>query len=397
MGRKLTGDWRGHGKLAIKRTPPTVSREEYLDYMTFKRPMAPLFTEIFGPLIGLPEEWKAQGATPEELDLSAFTYRVHPTGWVPANTSFKGGRDSEELLEETDDSIIYLDRMGRRMKLPKGFATLALPLDYPVKTMDDWLKIKHHYEFREDRLPPNWEAHVRAEVKREAVLSMGMPGGFSEPRELMGDAELCIAYYEQPEMIHDMLTTFGDTVEQIMHRVSKVVTIDELFVHEDMAGKSGPLVGPNQIREFIGPYYQRIWDMFREQGGRLFMQDSDGDMSPVVEVFADSGLNYMHPVEPVGGNDVVALSEKHGTRMAFQGGIDKFVLQKGEAAITAELERIIPPMIRKGGYYIALDHRIPNGTPLSAYRFYVRKVWEIMARECADAGLPLDVPDSVGL
>ena len=54
--------WKNHADLAIKKTP-TVGRAEYLDHMTFKRNVRPLFTEIFGPIIGLKEEWEAQGAT----------------------------------------------------------------------------------------------------------------------------------------------------------------------------------------------------------------------------------------------------------------------------------------------------------------------------------------------
>ncbi|MBD3183592.1 hypothetical protein GF312_14965, partial [Candidatus Poribacteria bacterium] len=59
--RKLK--WIKHSDLAIKKTP-TVKREEYLDYMTFKRNERPMFTEIFGPIVGLKEEWEEQGATP---------------------------------------------------------------------------------------------------------------------------------------------------------------------------------------------------------------------------------------------------------------------------------------------------------------------------------------------
>lgn len=394
---RLTGDWRGHQRLAIKRGPATVSRGDYLDYMTFRKPLAPLFTEIFGPLIGLPEQWRRQGATPAELDFSAFSYRRHPSGRVAVHTGFLGDLGGNELLAETDEAIIYRDEMGRRMKLPKRCATIALPLEYPVRTMDDWLGYKPHYEFSEARFARGWERRARALVDRGAVVVFAMPGGFATPRDLIGDVGVCMGYYDQPELIHDILDTLGDMVEKVLHRVTKVVQVDELFVHEDMAGKSGPLAGPRQIEEFIGPYYRRIWDMAQEEGGRLFMQDSDGDMSPVVSVFADHGLNYMHPVEPVGGNDVVALMARHRPRMAFQGGVDKFVLRKGMDAITAELERIIPPMVKAGGYYIALDHRIPNGTPLEAYRFYVRKVWEILARECARAHLPLDVPAELGL
>lgn len=63
------------------------------------------------------------------------------------------------------------------------------------------------------------------------------------------------------------------------------------------------------------------------------------------------------------------------------GGIDKQVIRKGHEAIEAELEYKIPPLVGPGGWVMGLDHRIPNGTPLEAYRFTLNKVWEIMKRE----------------
>ena len=42
-------------------------------------------------------------------------------------------------------------------------------------------------------------------------------------------------------------------------------------------------------------------------------------------------------------------------------------------------------MVKSGGCVLALDHRIPNGTPLDHYKFYLRKAWEIINRESANA------------
>ena len=65
--RKLK--WAKHSDLAIRKTP-TIRREEYLDYMTFQSNERPLFTEIFGPLIGLKEELtKNQEEQEKILDL----------------------------------------------------------------------------------------------------------------------------------------------------------------------------------------------------------------------------------------------------------------------------------------------------------------------------------------
>lgn len=53
---------------------------QYLALMTFQGNERPLFAEIFGPIIGLKEEWEEQGASPEELNFSAFVYRCESRG-----------------------------------------------------------------------------------------------------------------------------------------------------------------------------------------------------------------------------------------------------------------------------------------------------------------------------
>lgn len=371
--------WKNHSDLAIRRTP-TVFREEYLDYMTFKSNQRPLFTEIFGPMIGLKEEWEEQGATPEELDFSAFRYRCEARGAVPVNTGRNGGYP-EAVIEETGEYRITQDSMGRTMKLLKGAASLPLPLDYPVKTMDDWLKIKVWYQFQENRFAPDWKAKAKKIRNEEKVVCVYIPGGFDEPRQLLGEEQLCLACYEQPELIHDILDTISATAFKVLEQVSASVPVDLLFVHEDMAGKSGSLFGPMQINEFIKPYYRKLWDMLQSRGARIFEQDSDGNMNSVIDVFLDSGLNCMYPMEPAAGMDIVQVRAKYGIRLAITGGIDKHVLRKSQKEILAELEYKIPPMLKTGGCVIALDHRVPNGTPLANYRFYIQKVWEMIEQK----------------
>jgi uroporphyrinogen-III decarboxylase len=371
-----------HAALAISKRPELVPREDYLDYMTFRRQMPPMLTEIFGPLPGLTDEWREQGAAPEELDFSAFRYRCGADGWLPVNTGWAGGYP-EEILEETDDYIIARDRMGRRVKLSKKAATLPLPMDYPVHDTDDWLLVKPHYEFSEGRLAGDWQARAREHLAAGRVVGVSIPGGFDEPRKLMGEERLCTAYYDEPELVHDILRTIGDTACRVLEAVTAAVRVDQIGVHEDMAGRSGPLAGPRQVAEFIAPYYRRVWDIARERGARIFRQDSDGDMRPVIPAFLDAGINFMYPCEPAAGMDVVRIRECFGAGLALMGGVDKHVVRRSREEIAAELEYKIPPMVRTGGCVIALDHRIPNGTPLASYRFYLDKAWEIMEAEYA--------------
>ncbi len=371
--------WTTTTDLAIKRKPE-MDREEFLGWMTFRGGSRIPFTELFGPLVGLKEEWEEQGATPNELDFSAFRYLQPHIASVAVNTGRTGS--PMKVVDETDEVIRYRDDIGRILRLEKGFATIPLPENYPVRNMDDWLKIKPKYEYAENRFNDGWKNRAVQARSAGAALTVGIPGGFDEPRQLLGEEQLCYACYDQPELIHDILETIGNTAFKVLEKVSSEIQVDILTVHEDMAGKSGPLFGPNEIRTFIKPYYRRIWDLLQARGARLFVQDSDGDMNRVIPAFIESGINCMLPMEPAANMDIVEIRKIYGDKLAFYGGIDKYVLLRSKEEIIAELEYKIPPMIRTRGCMPGLDHRIPNGVSLENYRFYLNKAWEIISKTC---------------
>ena len=337
-----------------------------------------MFVELFGPLIGLPEEWRAQGASEDEIEMVAFDWdyvqRIH----AGANTGPIDARPPE-IIEETATHRTERDFLGRTMMLDKRTATIPLPLDYPVKTMDDWLKFKHHYRYREDRI--NWDQVAAAKQAQQAgkLVTAGIPGAFDTVRQLMCEENGCMAYYLEPEVIADIMATITDTTTRVLQQLCKELTVDQLSVHEDFAGKSGPLIGPVQIAEHMQPYYLSAWDIVREAGGRIFQQDSDGNINPVVDALLDCGLTCLYPMEPAAGMDIVALRKQYGQRIAMSGGIDKHVLRQDRAAIDRELEYKLQPLMRDtGGIVFGLDHRIPNGTPLELYRYYVERGREIL-------------------
>lgn len=353
------------------------SRDEYLDLVTFKECERQMFVELFGPLVGLDNEWKMQGATEDELSLKAFDWDYVPIIHCGGNTNIINGF-IPRVIEDTKEHTIAIDSLGRTTKLKKGFATIALPMDYPVKTMDDWMKIKHMYEFDESRI--NWDKVENAKnlQKKGHLVVAGIPGGFDFPRELMGEENACVCYYEDEELMTDMLQTISDTSFKVLNRISDEITIDQLSVHEDMAGKSGPMLGPNLILKFLKPYYRNIWDMLSSKGTRIFAQDSDGNMTAVIDAFLECGLNQMYPMEPAAGMDIVEVRKKYGNKLSIRGGIDKHVLRLSKEDIRKELEYKMQPLMLKGGTVFGIDHRITNGTPLENYRYYVELGRELL-------------------
>jgi uroporphyrinogen-III decarboxylase len=354
----------------------TWTREEYIELMTFGESERPMFVELFGPLVGLEDEWRAQGAAPDEIGLHAFGFDSVPTVHCGGSTGMRAGF-APVTLEETETYKIERDAYGRTVKLFKHKATIPLPLDYPVADMDSWLRLKPWFTFREDRIDWDQVRAAKQAQERGALVLANIPGGFDLPRQLMGEEAACVCYYDDPGLMHDILNTITDTAINVLSRVSEQVTVDCLAVHEDMAGKSGPLAGPSQIREFIKPYYRAVWELLSSRGTKLFSQDSDGDMSSVICAFLDCGVNVLYPAEPAAGMDIVELRKRYGDKLAFKGGIDKHVLRQDKAAIRRELEYKMQPMMRRGTVF-GLDHRIPNGTPLEHYRYYVNTAREIL-------------------
>lgn len=379
--------WYNHAICFIQRGGKSMrwSREEYIELMKYGKVERQMFVELFGPLVGLEKEWKMQGASQAEIDMYGFDWDYVPNMTCGGNIGMRGGY-TPRILEDNREYTIQKDELGRTTKLIKNSASIALPLDYPVTDMDSWLKIKPFYEFHEDRI--NWDqVEAAKKAQKEGVLiRVDMMGGFDFPRQMMGEEGCCICYYENPELMQDMMDTITNTACKVLDRISDKLVIDNISVHEDMAGKSGPLAGPNLIEEFIKPYYRSVWDMLSAKGTKLFCQDSDGNMDSVVDAFLDCGVNIMYPAEPAAGMDIVKLREKYGTTLAFKGGIDKHVLRESKEAIRKELEYKMQPMMRQGGVVFGLDHRIPNGTPLENYRYYVDLGREILGIEPREKG-----------
>lgn len=359
-------------------------RECYLSHLFRQDSDREIFVELFGPLVGLEGEWRDQGASPDELSLDAFDFDsvevchvgvTHPLGNV-----------APQVLEDTPEFRVEIDHLGRRTRIIKGSSTISLPETFPLEDPEDWPRIRSWLQDDPARTHQDDLDRARRQREKGALVMVSMPGGYDLPRQLMGDEEACIAFIEEPDLIHDILQTTGKMLSLVIERIASVCPIDVLHIHEDFAGKSGPLIGPNQIREFLHPYYQKAWADAQAAGARVFSLDSDGNIEPVIVPLMEAGVNQMYPMEPAAGMDIVQVRREFPD-LILKGGIDKHVLRQGECAIRNELEYKLQPEMQGGGVVFGLDHRIPNGTPLEAYRFYVKTARELLGLPAAEARL----------
>ena len=84
----------------------------------------------------------------------------------------------------------------------------------------------------------------------------------------------------------------------------------------------------------------------------------------------DVGIKGVLPLERQAGVDGLAMRSRFPNLLMI-GHYDKMVMNRGEAAIRAEFERLLP-LMKTGGFIPSVDHQTPPGVSLEEYRVYLR-------------------------
>jgi len=291
----------------------------------------------------------------------------------------------EEVIERKEHSVIMRDAGGCLAEsYPHDEEESSIPhfIDFPVKTPGDWATMKERYRndgaYRE--IPSDHQAAVIAAAQRGTSVSAFSVGMYGQLRQWMGFENLSYAFYECPDMIHDMVDHWSRHITLQIERLDPEVPIDEFSWWEDMAGKNGPFVGPDMFREFLQPGYHRVMETARKRGCVLGCVDSDGDPHDIARNWLEEGVNIILPFERAAGCDPLAWRREFGKALRIQGGIDKRLLVECGGALDRELDRL-KPLLEEGGVIPHLDHLVPPDVSYTNFQRYLQKKRKLIGRD----------------
>lgn len=284
----------------------------------------------------------------------------------------------EEVLERlADGSVVMRDGSGvvaRRYQNDVDESSIPHYLRFPVETPADWAAMKERFRLDDPQreIPAQEVADVRQGVAAGKGVSIFFCGPYGQLRNWMGMEKLSVAFYDYPEMVHDMAEHWGELCARQLERLPADLPIDHVGWWEDMASKNGPLVSPRIFREFLQPAYRRVMDVAKAHGACLGLVDCDGNPHDIVANWLEEGVNIMFPLEVAAGVDPFAWRREFGMELRIKGGIAKEPLVRGGSAIDRELERI-KPLLDQGGFIPHLDHLVPPDIPYKHYCEYLQK------------------------
>jgi len=366
--------------------------KKYRDFYAMK-PGAPIYMTEFG--FYSMDRWIEEGHLPKDTHWGEWAkmfgydegarFNLSCLGWVTA--SFYP--DFEQKVVETLEDGVELaqDNVGRIVKYFKGRRSGFMPeyVDHPVKDMKTWEEL---CRWRMDPATPARLAEQDKHIEwanynaQNGLLTIAnLVGGYMYLRSLIGPVDLLYVVHDQPELIHACMKTWFELADAYYARAQKAgVNIDEIFLAEDICYNHGLLISPDMVREFLFPYYQQLIANLRarqpDKSVTLHLQvDTDGFCDPAIPLYSELGLHFMSPFEVASNCDVVRAAQEY-PNLLMSGGFDKRILAAGKDAIDREIDRILPAMQKRGGYYPTSDHGVPEEVSFENYVHFRKRLLE---------------------
>ena len=292
------------------------------------KPDAPFYHKTFGLWMCL-DIWYEQGLG-RDTDLDDLFMLDEPgyhelgqLGWC--ESAFVPAFE-ECVLEDRGRHELIRDFAGREVLCFKGRRQGFMPeyIGHPVKDLKTW------HEQIKWRLDPDTPARyadldermttARTAAARGLMIQQNLIGGYMFLRSLMGPEEVMYALYDQPGLIRDCMQTWLHLADGVIARHQRHVTLDEIFLAEDICYNHGPLISPDAIKEFLFPYYQQLICNAKarqlDPSRKLYIQvDTDGDCRPIIDLYREGiGMDMLDPFEVASGCDVVQISRDYPDR-----------------------------------------------------------------------------------
>ncbi len=279
-------------------------------------------------------------------------------------------RNEEYIIETTSDGEVQRNHRDRR--------TTPEVIDSPVKTREDWEKIKKRLQPSQTRV--DWVSmrtrYHRSRSEGKFIVFSAI-SGYDRMQRFMRSEQLLLTLAMDPDWIREMAETNADLVIETAKMVlDEGFQFDGVFMFNDMGYRKGLLFSPKTYRQVFKPSEKRIWDFFHSRDMKVLLHCC-GNINELIPDLIEIGLDCLQPLEVKSEMDLVQLKREYGHDLAFMGGIDvRAMYDPDPTAIEREIASKIPVAMKGGGYIYHSDHSVPLNVSYPQYQ----RVMELVQR-----------------
>ena len=212
-------------------------------------------------------------------------------------------------------------------------------LDLPDPTKDEFYKGAEEF------------VRNKGEFAACAVSRLGIASTYLS----MGMENFFVQVIENPKFVIEVLKRYTEWAKVVLKRTCEI-EFDFLWICDDIAYKSGPMISPKMYREMFLPY-------LKEASGVItipWLHHSDGNLLPLMEDWLSLGQSAINPIEPQ-AMDINYVKKIYGDRVCIVGNIDVHLLAQGTPEqVEAEVKKRIRDLAPGGGYILGSGNSIPS-------------------------------------
>ncbi|MGE4283554.1 MAG: uroporphyrinogen decarboxylase family protein [Clostridia bacterium] len=281
------------------------------------------------------------------------------------------------ILEETDSTILLIDEEGITKRISKYSSSIPQYVSWPISNREDFEKLKERFNpDTPGRFPEDWTSIAEELRNRDYPLALGAKpvGLFGSLRELMGYENLLTGYYDDPELIKDILSFLTEFWITLWDKILPQTDADLAFFWEDMSYNKGSLISPATFREFMTPYYKKLINYLKSHGINTIFVDTDGECTELIPLFMECGITGLLPFEVQAGMNIAKIAKDFPT-LQIMGGLDKILISRGDKEeIDKELNEKVLPLLKRGGYIPCMDHIVNPEVSWETFIYYRTKL-----------------------
>ena len=153
--------------------------------------------------------------------------------------------------------------------------------------------------------------------------------------------------------------------------------VDFVFITGDFAMTKGPFVSPNHTRRFMTPALKTQVDLAHSMNVPV-LKHTDGNIWKILDDLVDTGIDGLHPIDPIAGMDLGEVKKQYGDRLCLAGNVNCGpTLSWGTVE---EVRQEVRSCIKKAGYgggYICMSsNSVHSGVKPENYVAMVKAIRE---------------------
>jgi len=200
------------------------------------------------------------------------------------------------------------------------------------------------------------------------VIGGGGFGHFCEYLSLlMGYETLCYALFDQRDLVAAVSDRLTDIFEESARRILAFDRVKALWGSDDMGFRTGTLISPDDLREFVLPGHKRMARLAHD-AGHPYLLHSCGNLTDIMDdLIDDVKIDAKHSFEDA-IEDVVTAKHRYGRKIALLGGIDvDFLCRADEGQIRTRVRETLEVCMPGGGYCLGTGNSVANYIPVDNY------------------------------